>query len=308
MLRGVGSFGGAFSAAALKAMDDPVLVASTDGVGTKVELAARLGRYRGVGADIVNHCIDDVLVQGARPLFFLDYIASSRLDADQVAEVVTGMAEACEVAGCALLGGETAEMPGVYAPGAFDIAGTLVGAVDRAQLLPHGVLAPGDVLIGVASNGPHTNGYSLLRKLFQWLPMEVTPAGFDAPLGTTLLRSHRNYLPVLDKVLQAGQVKALAHITGGGLPENLPRVLPDGVDALVQLGSWPMPALFRLVRELATGMPTDELYRTLNMGVGMVVVCAAELVDAVQGMIDEPTWVIGRLVAAEGRGRQVHLR
>ena len=308
VLRGVGSFGGAFSAAALKAMDDPVLVASTDGVGTKVELAARLGRYRGVGADIVNHCIDDVLVQGARPLFFLDYIASSRLDADQVAEVVTGMAEACEVAGCALLGGETAEMPGVYAPGAFDIAGTLVGAVDRAQLLPHGVLAPGDVLIGVASNGPHTNGYSLLRKLFQWLPMEVTPAGFDAPLGTTLLRSHRNYLPVLDKVLQAGQVKALAHITGGGLPENLPRVLPDGVDALVQLGSWPMPALFRLVRELATGMPTDELYRTLNMGVGMVVVCAAELVDAVQGMIDEPTWVIGRLVAAEGRGRQVHLR
>ena len=308
VLRGVGSFGGAFSAAAVKAMDDPVLVASTDGVGTKVELAARLGRYRGVGADIVNHCIDDVLVQGARPLFFLDYVASSKLRAEQVAEVVTGMAEACEVAGCALLGGETAEMPGVYADGAFDIAGTLVGVVDRANLLPSGVLVAGDVLLGVGSNGPHTNGYSLLRKLFDWLPMDATPAGFDASLGVTLLRSHRNYLPVLDKVLQSGRVKALAHITGGGLPENLPRVLPGGIDAHVQLGSWPMPALFRLVREVAVGMPTEELYRTLNMGIGMVVVCAAEDADAVQAMIDEPTWRIGELVDADGAGRKVHLQ
>lgn len=308
VLRGVGSFGGAFSASAIKAMDDPVLVASTDGVGTKVELAARLGRYRGVGADIVNHCIDDVLVQGARPLFFLDYIASSKLDADQVAEVVTGMAEACEVAGCALLGGETAEMPGVYAPGAFDIAGTLVGVVDRAQLLPSAPLHAGDVLLGVGSNGPHTNGYSLLRKLFEWLPMDVTPPGFDDTLGATLLRPHRNYLPVLDKVLQSGAVKALAHITGGGLPENLPRVLPGGIDARITLGSWPMPPLFRLVREVAIGMPTDELYRTLNMGIGMVVVCSPEQVDLVQGMIDEPTWRIGELVGADGPGRKVHLQ
>jgi phosphoribosylamine--glycine ligase/phosphoribosylaminoimidazole synthetase len=309
VLRGVGSFGGVFSLAAIKAMDDPLLVASTDGVGTKVELAARLGQYRGVGIDIVNHCIDDVLVQGARPLFFLDYIASSKLDADQVAEVVTGMAEACELAGCALLGGETAEMPGVYAPGAFDIAGTLVGVVDRSQLLPAGQLDAGDVLLGVGSNGPHTNGYSLLRRLFDWLPMEVTPPGFDASLGTTLLRSHRNYLPVLDKVLQSGTVKALAHITGGGLPENLPRVLPDGIDAHIELGSWPMPPLFQLVRDLAIGMPTDELYRTLNMGVGMVVVCSPELADDVQGMIDEPTWRIGELVhATDGPGRKVHLR
>jgi phosphoribosylaminoimidazole synthetase len=310
VLRGVGSFGGVFSLAAIKAMDDPLLVASTDGVGTKVELAARLGTYRGVGMDIVNHCIDDVLVQGARPLFFLDYIASSKLYADQVAEVVTGMAEACEVAGCALLGGETAEMPGVYAPGAFDIAGTLVGVVDRANLLPHGVLQPGDVLLGVASNGPHTNGYSLLRKIFDWLPMDSTPPGFDAPLGTTLLRPHRNYLPVLDKVLQAGTVKALAHITGGGLPENLPRVLPPAVDANIELGSWPIPPLFALVREVAVGMPTEELYRTLNMGIGMVVVCSPEQADAVQGMIDEPTWRIGELVAAAAGtpGRKVALR
>ncbi len=307
VLKGVGSFGGVFSGAVLKAMDEPLLVASTDGVGTKVELAARLGKYRGVGADIVNHCIDDVLVQGARPLFFLDYIASSKLDADQVAEVVTGMAEACEAAGCALLGGETAEMPGVYAPGAFDIAGTLVGAVDRAKLLPNARLLAGDVLLGVASNGPHTNGYSLLRKLFDWLPMDAVPAGFDCTLGEALLKSHRNYLPVLGAAIDSGKVKALAHITGGGLPENLPRVLPDDVDARIQLGSWPVPPLFSLVREVAVGMDTHELYRTLNMGVGMVVVCAAADVAPVQSMIPEETWVIGSLVATDGPGRTVHL-
>ncbi|MDO8361759.1 MAG: phosphoribosylformylglycinamidine cyclo-ligase [Actinomycetota bacterium] len=307
VLRGVGSFGGVFSAAAIKAMDDPLLVASTDGVGTKVELAARLGRYRGVGMDIVNHCIDDVLVQGARPLFFLDYIAASKLDADQVAEVVTGMAEACEAAGCALLGGETAEMPGVYTEGSFDIAGTLVGLVDRAHMLPTGTLQAGDALVGIASNGPHTNGYSLLRKLFAWLPMDTTPAGFDCTLGEALLRPHRNYLPVLEGALAGGKLKALAHITGGGLPENLPRVLPAGIDAHITLGSWPVPPLFRLVREVAVGMPTDELYRTLNMGVGMVAVCAAADAAALQASISEPTWVIGSLVAAQGLGRTVVL-
>ena len=307
MLKGVGSFGGVFSGAILKEMDEPLLVASTDGVGTKVELAARLGRYRGVGADIVNHCIDDVLVQGARPLFFLDYIASSKLDADQVAEVVTGMAEACEVAGCALLGGETAEMPGVYAPGAFDIAGTLVGAVDRAKLLPNAPLVAGDVLLGVASNGPHTNGYSLLRKLFEWLPMDAVPVGFDCTLGEALLKSHRNYVPVLGAAIDGGKVKALAHITGGGLPENLPRVLPDGINARIHLGSWPVPPLFQLVREVAVGMATHELYRTLNMGVGMVVVCAAGDLSEVQASITEQTWVIGELITAADAGRTVVL-
>ncbi|HNJ98654.1 MAG TPA: phosphoribosylformylglycinamidine cyclo-ligase, partial [Ilumatobacteraceae bacterium] len=306
VLRGVGSFGGVISLAAVKAMDDPLLVASTDGVGTKVELAARLGKYRGVGMDIVNHCIDDVLVQGARPLFFLDYIASSRLDADQVAEVVTGAAQACEVAGCALLGGETAEMPGVYHEGAFDIAGTLVGVVDRADMLPRADLGAGDVLVGVASNGPHTNGYSLLRKLFAWLPMDCVPAGFDCTLGEALLRPHRNYLPVLSEVLDARLVKGLAHITGGGLPENLPRVLPDGIDAEVQLSSWPVPPLFQLVREVAA-LDTHELYRTLNMGIGMIIVCAAADVDRVQALIPESTWVIGRLVPGTPGARHVHL-
>ena len=307
VLRGVGSFGGVFSAKTIVAMDDPVLVASTDGVGTKVELAARAGRVRGVGADIVNHCIDDVLVQSARPLFFLDYIAASELDADLVAEVVTGMAEACEAAGCALLGGETAEMPGVYAPGAFDIAGTLIGVAERSRLLPRDDVTAGDVLIGVASSGPHTNGYSFLRKLFQWLPLDSVPAGLDRPLGEALLEPHRSYLHVLGPVIDSGMVKALAHITGGGLPENLPRVLPDGVDAHVRLGSWPVPPLFQLVRELATGVDTHELHRMLNMGIGMVVMCDPSAVADVQASIPEETWIIGELVTGTVGTRTVHL-
>ncbi len=300
VLKGVGSFGGVFSAKAITELDDPVLVASTDGVGTKVELAARLGMVRGVGTDIVNHCIDDVLVQSARPLFFLDYIAASVLDADMVAEVVRGMADACGAAGCALLGGETAEMPGVYQPGAFDIAGTLVGVAERSELLPRPDVAVGDVLVGVGSSGPHTNGYSLLRKVFDWIPMDVVPDGFDRPLGETLLEPHRSYLDVLQAALASGTVKALAHITGGGLPENLPRVLPSDVDARIVLGSWPVSPLFRLVRELTPQMSTDELYRTLNMGIGMVIVCAPDQVDALRATIAEPTWVIGDLTPGTG--------
>jgi phosphoribosylaminoimidazole synthetase len=307
VLRGVGSFGGVFSARRLLEMDDPVLVASTDGVGTKVELAARLGRVRGVGVDIVNHCIDDVLVQSARPLFFLDYVAASVLDADLVAEIVTGMAEACEAAGCALLGGETAEMPGVYAPGAFDIAGTLIGVAERGQLLPRPDVAAGDALLGLASSGPHTNGYSFLRKLFDWMPMDATPPGFDRTIGEALLEPHRSYLPVLDAALASGNVKALAHITGGGLPENLPRVLPDGVDAEIALGSWPRGALFDLIAELATGVDTHELHRMLNMGIGMVVVVAEEHVAEVQQAIPEQSWLIGRLVRGKQGSRTVHL-
>jgi phosphoribosylamine--glycine ligase/phosphoribosylaminoimidazole synthetase len=307
VLRGVGSFGGVISAKRLMALEDPVLVASTDGVGTKVELAARLGRVRGVGADIVNHCIDDVLVQAARPLFFLDYIAAGVLDSELVAEVVTGMAEACEAAGCALLGGETAEMPGVYAPGAFDIAGTLVGYADRSALLPRPDIAAGDLLIGVRSSGPHTNGYSFLRKLFDWIPMDVAPPGFERPLGEALLEPHRSYLDVLGPAIDSRLVKALAHITGGGLPENLPRVLPAGVDAEIELGSWPRGPLFDLIAELATGVDRRELHRMLNMGIGMVVVVAGSDIDAVQALIPEPTWVIGTLVPSHGSGERVHL-
>ncbi len=307
VLRGVGSFGGVISARRILELADPVLVASADGVGTKVELAARLGKVRGVGTDIVNHCIDDVLVQSARPLFFLDYIAASKLDADLVADVVTGMAEACEASGCVLLGGETAEMPGVYAPGAFDVAGTLVGIAERGELLPRDNVAAGDVLIGIASSGPHTNGFSFLRKLFEWVPMDVTPPGFDRTLGDALLEPHRSYLNVLDGALASGKVKALAHITGGGLPENLPRVLPDGVDAEIELGSWPRGPLFELIAELATGVDTHELHRMLNMGIGMVVVVAAADVAEVQASIPEATWRIGALVRGQAGSRTVHL-
>ncbi len=307
VLRGVGSFGGVMSARRILELSDPVLVASADGVGTKVELAARLGKLRGVGTDIVNHCIDDVLVQSATPLFFLDYIAAGTLDADLVADVVTGMAEACEAAGCVLLGGETAEMPGVYTEGAFDVAGMLVGIAERGELLPRDDVAPGDVLIGVASSGPHTNGFSFLRRLFDWVPMDVTPPGFDRTLGDALLEPHRSYLPVLEKALAGGRVKALAHITGGGLPENLPRVLPDGVDAEVAIDSWPRGPLFELIAELAIGVDTHELHRMLNMGIGMVVVCSADDADDVQADIAEETWVIGALVGSEAGTRRVHL-
>lgn len=307
VLRGVGSFGGVMSARRILEMTDPVLVASADGVGTKVELAARLGKVRGVGMDIVNHCIDDVLVQSATPLFFLDYIAASTLDAELVADVVTGMAEACEASGCVLLGGETAEMPGVYTEGSFDVAGTLVGIAERGELLPRDDVAPGDVLIGVASSGPHTNGFSFLRKLFDWVPMDATPPGFDRTLGDALLEPHRSYLPVLEQALAGGRVKALAHITGGGLPENLPRVLPDGVDAEIALGSWPRGPLFELIAELAIGVDIHELHRMLNMGIGMVVVCSPDDADEVQASIAEETWVIGALVGSEAGSRKVHL-
>ncbi len=226
VLRGVGSFGGVMSARRLLEMNDPVMVASADGVGTKVELAARLGKVRGVGADIVNHCIDDVLVQSARPLFFLDYIAASKLDADLVAEVVTGMAEACEASGCVLLGGETAEMPGVYVEGAFDIAGTLVGIAERGELLPRDDVAPGDVLIGIASNGPHTNGYSFLRKLFDWAPMDVVPPGFDVSLGDALLEPHRSYLDVLDEALASARSRHWPTSPAADCPRIFPGCCP----------------------------------------------------------------------------------
>ena len=301
VLAGVGSFGGAIDISALKHYDRPVLVASTDGVGTKVELAARAGRPEVSGMDIVNHCIDDVLVQGARPLFFLDYIAAATLDAELVAKVVDGMATACEASGCVLLGGETAEMPGVYTAGSFDVAGTLVGVVDHAQMLPRpGAVQPGDMLIGLGSSGPHTNGYSFLRKLFQWLPLDAQPAPLDRPLVDALLQPHRAYITALDAALTDGRIKALAHITGGGLPENLPRALPDGCGAVVQLDSWTLPPLFQLVRDVAWQTPTDELYRTLNMGIGMVLIVAAADVDRVRDSIPEQTWVIGEIVAGSG--------
>src|SRR5687767_10665788 len=244
VLAGIGSFGGLFDASAFKQMNQPVLVASTDGVGTKVKLAASVGRYQGIGHDIVNHCINDILVQGARPLFFMDYFATSKLNPEQTAEVVTGIAEACKEAGMALLGGETAEMPGVYRPGEFDVAGTIIGVLEREQILPRSNIEAGDVLIGLTSNGPHTNGYSLIRKVFTDVPLGTFFTELDCSLADALLVPHRSYLSILHPILS--HIKALAHITGGGFIENIPRVLPENLDAAIRPGSWPLPSLWKL--------------------------------------------------------------
>ncbi|MBN2386202.1 MAG: phosphoribosylformylglycinamidine cyclo-ligase [Anaerolineales bacterium] len=296
VLAGIGSFGGLYDASLIKEMESPVLVASTDGVGTKVKLAAQAGRYRPVGCDIVNHCIDDILVQGARPLFFLDYFATSRLDPQVVAEVVRGAAEACREAGVALIGGETAEMPGVYMAGEFDVAGTIVGVLDRASILPRPNLAPGDMLVGIRSSGPHTNGFSLIRRIFEGVPLETVYPELEVPLGEALLAPHRSYYPLLHPLL--ARIKALAHLTGGSFIENIPRVLPEGIGAVVRRGSWPVPPLFDLIQARGEVDPL-EMHRVFNMGIGMVVVVAQEEVQALQEAIGEETWVIGELVAGE---------
>lgn len=294
VLAGIGAFGGLFDATALQRMEAPVLVASTDGIGTKVKLATQVGRYRSLGHDIVNHCINDILVQGARPLFFLDYFAASRLVPEITAEIVCGMAEACRAAGCALIGGETAEMPGVYAPGEFDVAGTIVGVLERKTMLPRSDLGPGDLLLGLSSSGPHTNGYSLIRKVFADTPLDTVFPELGMSLAEALLAPHRSYYNVLYPVL--AEVKALAHITGGGFLENIPRVLPSGVSAVVRRAGWPVPPLFRLIQERGQ-IGETEMYRVFNMGIGMVVIVAREQATRLQERLPEQTWIIGELIA-----------
>ncbi len=300
VLAGVGEFGGLYDAGQLQMMTAPVLVASTDGVGTKVRLAAQAGRYESIGHDIVNHCINDILVQGARPLFFLDYVASARLDPAQVAQMVAGMAAACRAAGCALLGGETAEMPGVYAAGEFDVAGTIVGVVERDQRLPRADLAPGDVLLGLASSGPHTNGYSLIRRLFADVPLDAVLPELGVPLADALLAPHRSYLRVLETLLAdpARRLKALAHLTGGGLIENLPRILPAHLSAAIHLDQWPVPPLFALLQQRG-GLAPSEMFRVFNMGFGLILVVAPADVAAVQSLLPEPSTVLGVLVPGD---------
>ncbi len=291
VLAGIGSFGGLFDASNLGSQ--PVLVASTDGVGTKVELAARLGRYKGVGMDIVNHCIDDILVQGAKPLFFLDYFATAKLSPEVVAEIVSGMAEACRESGCVLLGGETAEMPGVYNSGAFDVAGTIVGIVQRADILPrHTDMKAGDILVGFASSGPHTNGYSLIRKICEGQDLLAYREELKSSLADALLIPHRPYLNVVEPILSL--VKGLAHITGGGFIENIPRMLPEGLQAVVDTSNWPVPPLYTwLQREGA--IDRREMFRVFNMGIGLVAAIAPEDWPNVQKLVNEPVWKIGEL-------------
>jgi phosphoribosylaminoimidazole synthetase len=291
VLAGLGSFGGLFDASNLG--EHPVLVASTDGVGTKVELASRLERYFGIGEDIVNHCIDDILVQGASPLFFLDYFATARLKPEVAAEIVTGMAHACKLADCVLLGGETAEMPGVYRENAFDVAGTIVGIVQKEKILPdHAAMSAGDILIGFASSGPHTNGYSLIRKICDGQDLLEYREELKSTLADALMASHRSYLNIIPPLFP--YIKGLAHITGGGFIENIPRMLPEGLQAVIDRSAWPVPALFRWLQSQGKIDP-QEMYRVFNMGIGMVAAVNRADLPAILEMVTEPVWVIGEL-------------
>lgn len=293
VLADVGAFGGMLSLRAWSDLRDPVLVASTDGVGTKVKVAAALGRYDTLGHDIVNHCVNDIAVQGARPLLFLDYLAFHRVDSDTVVALVAGVADACRLAGCALLGGETAEMPDVYAAGAFDLAGFVVGIVDRAEIGRKGPPQAGDVLVGLPSSGLHTNGYSLARRVLPPSTWERHEPLLGATIGEALLVPHRSYQTDIGALADVG-ARAFAHITGGGIPENLPRVLRREVTAEIDLGAWMPPAIFHLIGS-AGSVPQDEMYRVFNMGVGMVAVVPANRLDAARTAAPDGV-VIGRLI------------
>lgn len=306
VLAGMGAFGGAISLhEILPHTSAPVLVATTDGVGTKTLIASALNCYDTVGQDLVNHCINDLLVQGARPLFFMDYIAAAKLDAEQVAAIVGGVATACRAAQCALLGGETAEMPDVYAEGAFDLAGTMVGVVDRSRMITGAQIRAGDVVLGLPSTGLHTNGYSLARRVAAQNYDEQPPELGGTTIGTALLAIHRSYLPQIEALWAAGvQINGLAHITGGGLWENVPRVLPDGLGVDVQRGSWTIPPIFELLVQRA-GLAEYEAFRALNMGLGMIVIMAQAFVQTAQAAVPELAQ-IGHVVAANG-GERVRL-
>jgi len=301
VLSEIGSFGGLF-ALDTSTWKEPVLVSSADGVGTKLKIAFMTRRHRSIGVDLVNHCVNDILVQGALPLFFLDYLATGRLSPDVAEQIVEGLARACQDNGCALIGGETAEMPGFYADGEYDVAGFIVGVVDRARIIDSRSIVPGDVLIGLPSAGLHTNGYSLARKVvFESLELNVDSHVPDLgeTVGEALLRPHRSYLPVIKPLLATNLIKGMAHITGGGITDNLPRILPEGTAARVNRTSWRVPAICRWIGE-AGRVPEYDLRRALNMGIGMILVAAAKDADAVRKSLLEAgeanSVVIGEIV------------
>jgi len=300
----IGLFGGLFDARFPEAK--PILVSSMDGVGTKMKVARRAGIWDTVGQDLVNHCINDILVQGARPLFFLDYIAAQQLEPEVIEQIVKGMATACKASGSALIGGELAEMPGVYAEGEVDVAGTIVGVVDEADLLPRlDAMGEGDVLIGLRSSGLHTNGYSLARKVcfdLEKLGVSDTLPGTTQTVAEALLAIHRSYLAPVMPLVKAAKLVAMAHITGGGLTDNIPRVLPETLDAEIDTTSWEIPALFRFLMEKG-GLGIDDARQALNLGVGMVLIVKAERTDEVLAELhaaEEPAWIMGRLVKGTG--------
>lgn len=299
----IGSFGGMFDGA-FPELRQPVLVASADGVGTKLKIAFATGVHNTVGHDLVNHCVNDILVQGARPLFFLDYIATGKLSPDTITSVIEGITGGCRQNGCVLLGGETAEMPGFYADGEYDIAGFIVGVVDREKIIDGHEIETGDVVLGLPSVGLHTNGYSLARKLF-FEDGGYAPDSFFDELGETigeaLMKSHVSYLKNLDQLLETGVIKGLAHITGGGLLENIPRILPEGVAVEIERGSWPVLPMFELMQRLGR-MDEPEMFRTFNMGIGMAVICGEHSAGEIKSTIEasgSACYEIGRVARGD---------
>lgn len=303
VLSEIGGFGGLFAVDKEK-WKDPVLVSSVDGVGTKLKVAFEMKVHHTVGADLVNHCVNDIAVQGATPLFFMDYLATGTLDLAIAEKIVEGLAEACKHNGCALIGGETAEMPGFYPEGEYDLAGFIVGVVERDRVVTGKGVEVGDVILGLPSNGLHTNGYSLARKLF-FEVARYTPETYvnelKAKVGNELMHTHKSYWPVIKKLLAADCVSAMAHVTGGGITENLPRVLPKGVAALIELGSWPVLPVFDHLQKLGN-VPLDEMFRTFNMGLGMLLVVPAKKFKKAQSVLDragEKAYTVGRIVKGE---------
>ena len=308
VLGGIGAFSGLFAFDPLR-WKQPVLAASTDSVGTKVKVAIAAGRYRGIGIDLVNHCVNDILCSGAEPLFFLDYFATGRLSPERLAEVVDGAASACGAAGCALVGGETAELPGLYALGDFDIAGFIVGCVERDEIIDGHRIEVGDRVLGLPSSGLHTNGYSLVRHILaeREIAWDAILPGTQAPIADLLLEPHRSYLPAIRELRSRVEIRGLAHITGGGLLGNLPRILPAGMAARIERDAWEVPALFTAL-EAVGEVRAEEMWRTFNMGVGMVVVVpAAAASPAAVSAAGLPVIPLGEIVDARD-GHQVVLR
>jgi len=303
VLSEIGSFGGLF-AVDRKRYREPVLVSSVDGVGTKLKVAFEMDLHHTVGADLVNHCVNDIAVQGATPLFFMDYFATGKLEADVIEKVITGISEACKQNGCALIGGETAEMPGFYPAGEYDLAGFIVGVVDRYRILTGERVQPGDVLLGLGSNGLHTNGYSLARKLLfgrAHYSADTYVNELKSKVGAELMRVHKSYWPVMRKLLDAEAIAAAAHITGGGITENLPRVLPKGTAAVIERGSWPVQPIFDHLQRLGN-VPDEEMLRTFNMGIGMVLIVPPRKFKKAETILEksgEKHYTIGRIVKGE---------
>jgi len=303
VLSEIGGFGGLFAVDKAK-YQDPVLVSSVDGVGTKLKIAFEMGLHSTVGADLVNHCVNDIAVQGAAPLFFMDYLATGKLDPAVAEQVVEGIADACKHNGCALIGGETAEMPGFYPHGEYDLAGFIVGVVEREKIITGKTVEIGDIVLGLPSNGLHTNGYSLARKLLFEVghySAETYVNEIKNKVGNELMRTHKSYWPVVKKLMDGECVSALAHITGGGLSENLPRVLPRGTAAIIELGSWPVLPIFEHLQTLGN-VPQDEMLRTFNMGLGMLLVVPSKKFKKAQTVLErvgEKAYTVGRIVKGE---------